>query len=275
MAASPLLTCNDVRNMSAAIKEILTNEEVLAVHKDPLAKMAVRIDVGGGLEETHSTAPCSSDYSVYSKELYDGSSAVMVLNRGEANMTVNILAEDVGDSMHTYYNVRDLWQHTNLTMTMATNAAAANPEGGRWKQQRRRYTSVGMDAHTSAAISAGGSSSHARLQLEVPSHGVRMLRMWPIANPPPPPPPPPPQPRPACPGGFVANNQSGYWKNLQFQPQLVTVDECGTKCKATASCVAFELYLALLPAANNCYIFVGMKEQPFTQNAQSVTCLVV
>lgn len=47
--------------MSAAIKEILTNEEVLAVHKDPLAKMEVRIDVGGGLEETHSTAPCSSD----------------------------------------------------------------------------------------------------------------------------------------------------------------------------------------------------------------------
>ena len=51
MAASPLLTCNDVRNMSADIKEILTNPEVLAVHKDPLAKMAVRIDVGGGDEE--------------------------------------------------------------------------------------------------------------------------------------------------------------------------------------------------------------------------------
>jgi hypothetical protein len=46
MAASPLLTCNDVRNMSAEIKEILTNPEVLAVHKDPLAQMAVRIDVG-------------------------------------------------------------------------------------------------------------------------------------------------------------------------------------------------------------------------------------
>eukprot|EP01047_Picozoa_sp_COSAG01_P064011 COSAG01_NODE_8397_length_2800_cov_21.339504_1_plen_27_part_10 len=27
MAASPLLTCNDVRNMSADIKEILTNPE--------------------------------------------------------------------------------------------------------------------------------------------------------------------------------------------------------------------------------------------------------
>ena len=47
MAASPLLTCNDVRNMTDAIKETLTNPEVLAVHKDPLAKMAARIDVGG------------------------------------------------------------------------------------------------------------------------------------------------------------------------------------------------------------------------------------
>ena len=49
MAASPLLTCNDVRNMSDDIKQVLTNEEVLAVHKDALVKMAVRIDVGGGV----------------------------------------------------------------------------------------------------------------------------------------------------------------------------------------------------------------------------------
>ena len=49
MAASPLLTCNDVRNMTDDIKQVLTNEEVLAVHKDALVKMAVRIDVGGGV----------------------------------------------------------------------------------------------------------------------------------------------------------------------------------------------------------------------------------
>jgi hypothetical protein len=39
MAASPLLTCTDVRNMSAETKAIMTNPEVLDVHKDPLAKM--------------------------------------------------------------------------------------------------------------------------------------------------------------------------------------------------------------------------------------------
>ena len=39
MAASPLLTCVDPRTMSAEIKAILTNPEVLAIHKDPLARM--------------------------------------------------------------------------------------------------------------------------------------------------------------------------------------------------------------------------------------------
>ena len=48
MAASPLLACTDPRNMTAAIKGILTNPEMLAVHKDPLARMATRVDVGGG-----------------------------------------------------------------------------------------------------------------------------------------------------------------------------------------------------------------------------------
>ena len=41
MASSPLLTCNDVRSMNDDIKQILTNEEVLSVHKDPAARMAV------------------------------------------------------------------------------------------------------------------------------------------------------------------------------------------------------------------------------------------
>ena len=54
MVGSPLLTPTDVRNMTPVIKAIRTNPEVLAVHKDPLAKMAVRIDVGGGVEEVSS-----------------------------------------------------------------------------------------------------------------------------------------------------------------------------------------------------------------------------
>ena len=77
MAASPLLTNNDVRVMSDDILEILTNPEVLAVHKDPLTKMASRIDVGGGVNEPH-TASLDVTWSSYGKPLADGSTAVMV-----------------------------------------------------------------------------------------------------------------------------------------------------------------------------------------------------
>ena len=62
MAASPLLTCTDVRNMTADVKAILTNPEVLAVHKDPLARMATRVDVGGGKNELRSANLCSADF---------------------------------------------------------------------------------------------------------------------------------------------------------------------------------------------------------------------
>ena len=67
MAASPLLTCTDVRNMTAETKAILTNPELLAIHKDPLAKMATRIDVGHGWgsgtgNELHIANICSKNF---------------------------------------------------------------------------------------------------------------------------------------------------------------------------------------------------------------------
>ena len=287
MAASPLLTCNDARNMSAAIKEILTNPEVLAVHKDPLAKMGVRIDVGGGVEEKHATHPCTSGYSVYGKELSDGSSAVMVLNRGDvlstrvltsttspalsgatphvlwamlslpnsylagachpmlpldsrlqANLSVALPMENVGDSMHDCYAIRDLWQHRNLTL-------------GR----------VQMPT-TKSRLSAG-------LTLVVPRHGVRMLRLWPLA-------PPPPPPLPTCPVGFTAH-AGGYWQNAEPSGAVGsgTVPTCAATCKAKAHCVAFEVYTLNVPSSQDeCYLFLKEMTAPFTPDLHSFTCVL-
>lgn len=64
--------------MGADIKAILTNSEVLAVHKDPLAKMAVRIDVGGGVDEPHA-ASLDVSFSAYARPLADGSSSAVIL----------------------------------------------------------------------------------------------------------------------------------------------------------------------------------------------------
>ena len=230
MAASPLLTCNDVRNMSAEIKEILTNPEVLAVHKDPLAQMAVRIDVGGGVEEAHANDLCASEYSVYGRQLADGSSAVMVLNRGESNTSVTLLMEDVGDSMHTTYGVRDLWAKANLSAGPVVKEVA----------------------------------------LTVPSHGVRMLRLWPMkpAPAPSPAPSPPPGPRPPCPAGFQ-NHTSGFWSNLKIGAKHSTVAECATTC--TDGCVAFEVFLGA-GYPGQCYTFMHTLGLPFTA-AECATCV--
>eukprot|EP00038_Savillea_parva_P031693 m.89557 g.89557 ORF g.89557 m.89557 type:complete len:579 (+) comp9808_c0_seq1:91-1827(+) len=233
MAASPLLTCNDVRDMNDSIKEILTNPEVLAVHKDPLTKMAVRIDVGGGVEEDHASDLCGSATSMYGKDLADGSSAVMVLNRGDVNATVTVKFEDVGDSMATHYAIRDLWQHANVT---------SNGGGG--------------------------------VEVTVAPHGVRLLRMWPIAPPPP----------PACPSGFDAH-PGGYWYNTDPCPnnnfnnctedrENATITKCAAKCVAADDCVAFEMFMIDVPVSDwACYIFLHTLQAPFTANDGGMTCV--
>ena len=79
MAASPLLTCNDVRNMTDDIKQILTNEEVLAVHKDALVKMAVRIDVGGGVVRSRpASRPCFYSYLMLDLILFTTCTSIVV-----------------------------------------------------------------------------------------------------------------------------------------------------------------------------------------------------
>ena len=236
--------------MSAEIKEILTNPEVLSVHKDPLAKMAVRIDVGGGVEEAHASRPCASNFSVYGKDLSDGSSAVMVLNRGAANATYSLYFEDIGDSLHSAYATRDLWRHANLTASRLALPALAH--GGR-------------AAYTAGEGGAGLGSTAAGLELDVPAHGVRVLRMWPLA-------PAPPSP---CPVGY-APHPPGLWANASpssGQPQdraNTTTAACARKCDLTQGCAAFEVYE---PAPRACYIFVGELEKPFASNPDCFACV--
>lgn len=252
MAASPLLTNNDVRSMSAEIKNILINPEVLAVHKDPLTNMGVRIDVGGGVNEPH-TAILDVTSSVYAKPLADGSSAVMVLNRATTAQNVTVALEDVGDPFVTRYAIRDLWARTNLSSIPVV--------------AQMGYQSFNL-VNT--------------MQLDVPAHGVRLLRMWPLAplpTPLPTPVPPPPSPR-ACPSDFTTHG-SGFWHNTDPCPNNVfmnctedhangTVVLCAHKCRVTTGCVAFEM-----PAPGDvpaCYIFLNSLAAPFTPLGGALTC---
>jgi hypothetical protein len=245
MAASPLLTCTDVRKMSPFLKEILMNEDVLAVHKDPLARMATRIDVGGGLHELTSSGLCRNDFpvcqeydscthctnnvSVWAKPLASGETAVMIMNRDNHSIaSAAVLLPDIGDGMLATFSARDLWAQQDLGV------------------------------HSNA------------ISLAVPAHGIRLLKLTP-------PRPPAPTPPRVCPPGFT-NHAAGYWANLEpcnacpHDGQNATGSLCGAKCEKTMGCKGFEVY-AGPDGPPACFIFVGELAPPFTANAGCLTCV--
>ncbi len=96
--AAPLISGNDVRSMSAATHEILTNKEVIAIDQDPLGRAGRRVHVDGTSE-------------VWSRELADGGRAVALLNRGPAAATISAAWTDIGYPAQLPAAVRDLWAH--------------------------------------------------------------------------------------------------------------------------------------------------------------------
>jgi alpha-galactosidase len=99
--AAPLIAGNDLRDMRPEIHDILANKEVIAVDQDTLGRQGRRVWKNGDLE-------------VWSKQMKDGSRAVILLNRGSAEQEINVNWEDLGYPTHFNADVRDLWQHKYL-----------------------------------------------------------------------------------------------------------------------------------------------------------------
>ncbi len=99
--AAPLMAGNDIRSMSPEIKDILTNKEVIAVDQDPLGKQGHRVRKSGDVE-------------VWSRQLHDGSRAVVLFNRGKADQQITADWTDLGYPKTLNAAVRDLWQHKDL-----------------------------------------------------------------------------------------------------------------------------------------------------------------
>lgn len=98
LLAAPLLAGNDLRNVSPAVLEILTNKEVIAVDQDPLGKQATRVAKDGDLE-------------VWARPLADGSFAVGLFNRGASTAKVTARWSDIGVTGKA--RVHDLWAHAD------------------------------------------------------------------------------------------------------------------------------------------------------------------
>jgi alpha-galactosidase len=100
--AAPLLVeqnNNDLATWTPEIVDILTNREVIAVDQDILGKQGQRAFRQGSIE-------------AWEKPLSDGSTAVALFNRGEAEQMVRIAWNELG--IRNVRSVRDLWRKSDL-----------------------------------------------------------------------------------------------------------------------------------------------------------------
>jgi len=116
MLAAPLMAGNDLKNMSAEIKEILTNKEVIAIDQDPLGMEGRRVRKNG-------------DSEVWAKQMKDGSRAVALLNRGASDADISLSWEDLGYPAHLAAAVRDLWAKKDLGKFTGTFSAKVPSHG--------------------------------------------------------------------------------------------------------------------------------------------------
>jgi alpha-galactosidase len=113
MLAAPLMAGNDVRRMSPAVREILTNTEVIALDQDPLGKQAYRF----------MTQPSKQ---IWVKELSKGEWAICFFNSGDEPETLRIDWSNLGFLKGTY-RIRDLWQKKDLGLTTSGFEAPVGP----------------------------------------------------------------------------------------------------------------------------------------------------
>jgi alpha-galactosidase len=99
--SAPLLAGNDLEHMTADTREILLNAEVIAVDQDVLGLQGHRVKKAGDLE-------------VWSKQLADGSRAVVLLNRGDKPAAITADWTDLGYPATVAATVRDLWSRREL-----------------------------------------------------------------------------------------------------------------------------------------------------------------
>jgi alpha-galactosidase len=100
LLCAPLLLANDMSDMDAFTKNLLENDEVLAVSQDSLGDQAVEIARDG-------------DARAYAKKMEDGSKAVGLFNTG-TNGTITVTVKWSDLKSHGSQNVRDLWRQKDL-----------------------------------------------------------------------------------------------------------------------------------------------------------------
>jgi len=109
MLAAPLLAGNDLARMKPETLAILTNPEVIAIDQDPKGLQAHVVWQEGPFE-------------IWAKPLANGSTAALLINRGEDTENITLHFKDAG--VFGSKKVRNLWDHKDLGQF--TNSFAAD-----------------------------------------------------------------------------------------------------------------------------------------------------
>ncbi len=115
MLAAPLIAGNDVRDMTAEVREILLNQEVIAIDQDKAGRQAARVAESGGQE-------------IWTRALDGGDTAVALFNRGKEAASITVKWSGVGFHKSPSH-ARDLWGHQDLTLTGAEYTAEVPSHG--------------------------------------------------------------------------------------------------------------------------------------------------
>jgi alpha-galactosidase len=114
LLAAPLLAGNDLRNMSSATLQILTDASVIAIDQDPAGRQGRRVKEEG-------------DREVWVRPLANGAYAVGFFNRGGTSAQISAKCEELevcGD-----YQVRDVWSRQDLGAIGSTLSTTVESHG--------------------------------------------------------------------------------------------------------------------------------------------------
>ncbi|XP_051138455.1 alpha-galactosidase 3-like [Andrographis paniculata] len=111
---APLLIGCDVRNMTAETREILTNEEVIAVDQDLLG-------VQGRKVHTYGPENC---YQIWAGPLTGERMAVVLWNRCSKPATITAEWAVMGLEPSSHFSVKDLWKHEYTSMDATASISA-------------------------------------------------------------------------------------------------------------------------------------------------------
>jgi alpha-galactosidase len=102
LLAAPLMAGNDLRNMNDSVKNILLNQDAIAVNQDKAGIQGSKMYDDG-------------DFEIWSKPLHNGDLAVIFFNRNEKKFEFPTQWEKIG--IKGEMRVFDIWKHQDVGTT--------------------------------------------------------------------------------------------------------------------------------------------------------------